>query len=192
MKKIFLLLVLGLTCSAPAFACVGKTLNIGSLDGADEKLLSHMLAVMINERTGTTVTVEYYNNQQDLYAAVKQGEVSIFTENTGRALQLLGKPVAGDEEAVYTTAKEELRNRFDLVSLSRFGRATAAPGHVSHVYMPVVAAGVLLEYPALPRVINKLAGISEDRDYPGLIRAMEAGGKPNRIARDFLKKRRFI
>jgi osmoprotectant transport system substrate-binding protein len=192
MKKIFLLLLLILTFSAPAFACVGKTLNIGSLDGPDEKLLSHMLAVMINERTGTTVTVEYYNNQQDLYAAVKKGEVSIFTENTNRALQLLGKPVAGDEEAVYTTAKEELRNRFDLVSLSRFGRATAAHGHASYVYMPVVAAGVLIDYPALPRVINKLAGISEDRDYPGLISAMEAGGKPNRIARDFLKKKRFI
>jgi osmoprotectant transport system substrate-binding protein len=193
MKKTILALMLILIFSVPALACVGRTLTIGSLDSADEKLLSHLLSVMINERTGTNVTVEHFASQQALYEAVKRGDVTIFPENTGRALQLLGRKAAGDEEAVYLTVKEELKSQFDLVSLNRFGRSLASPAGQPHVYyMPVVAAGILVDYPALPRVINRLAGISEDKDYPGLISAVEAGGKPNRIARDFLKKKRLI
>jgi osmoprotectant transport system substrate-binding protein len=191
MKKIGLITFMILACSAPVLACVGKILTIGSLDGAEDKLFSHMLAVMINERTGTTVNVELFATHRDLYDAVEKGRVTIFAENPTRALRFLGKSPIGNEDAAHATVKEELKNRFNLVSLGTFGKPTSC-GHESCIYIPVVAAGILSDYPALPRVINKLTGIAEDRDFPGLLSAMETGGKPNRLSRDFLKKKRYI
>jgi len=192
MKKatfiIILPLFMFLAAWSPASACVGRTLTIGSLGSAEEKLLSQLLAVIINERTGTTVVVEQYGSQKALYDAASAGKVSIFVENTGRALQMLGKTMAGDEEAIYLAVKEDLAERFGLVVLKSFGKSNIENGH----FIPVVPASILLDYPALPRVVNRLAGIAEDRDYQKSVSSVSSGGKANRIARDFLLKKRFI
>ena len=191
-QLVLLLTAVLLVLSGNAFACVGKTLVIGALSSPNDQLLAQMMAVMINERTGTTVNVVYFDDQQKLYAALDKKEINIISENTGRALQKIGKEVSGDANAVYTSVKEAYKSQLRLIMLKPFGKVDAAAGDKPYVDVAVIAEAILIDYPALPRVIEKLAGISQDKGFPQLLGAVEGGDKPNQVARDFLKKKRFI
>mgnify|MGYP001182257468 CR=1 FL=1 len=194
MKKRMLMLLTAvlLVCTGNAFACVGKTLVIGALSSPNDQLLAQMMAVMINERTGTTVNVVYFEDQQKLYAALEKKEINIISENTGRALQKLGKEVSGDANAVYSSVKEAYKSQLRLIMLKPFGKVEEAAGDKPYVDVAVIAEAILIDYPALPRVIEKLAGIAQDKGYAQLLGAVAGGDKPNQVARDFLKKKRFI
>lgn len=194
MKKIVFLMLAAffMLFSVNAFACVGKTLIIGAVDSANDKLLAQMMAVIISERTGTTVNVKYFEDHKQLFEAVKKREINIFTENTGRALQLLEKEASSDKDLIYTVVKDEFKSQFHLVLLKPFGKLESDAGDQPFIDVPIIAAGILIDYPALPRVINKLAGISQDKSYAKLLAAVESGDKPNQVARDFLKKKRYI
>jgi len=194
MKKIvFLILTAFLVLlSANSFACVGKTLVIGAVNSPNDRLLAQMMAVIITERTGTTVNVEYFDDHAQLFEAVKKREINIFTENTGRALQLIEKDAGSDGDLNYSTVKEEFKSQYHLVLLKPFGTLQTDAGDKSFVDVPVIASGILIDYPALPRVLNKLKGISQDKNYVKLLAAVESGDKPNQVARDYLKKKRFI
>jgi glycine betaine/choline ABC-type transport system substrate-binding protein len=194
MKKVVLLLLAALIMlsGTGSFACVGKTLIIGSLSEPNDRLLAQMMAVIINERTGTTVNVEYYDSQDKLYEAVKKKEVNILSENTGRAARLLQIEAAGDADAIYSTVKKEYKEKLQLVMLKPFGISPVSSGDEVFQDVPVIDAEILVDYPALPRVLNKLAGIMQKRNYPKLVASVESGDKPNQVARDFLKKKRLI
>lgn len=178
--------------SAQSFACVGKTLIIGATSTPNDKLLAQMMAVIINERTGTTVNVNYFDSHEQLFEAVKKREVNIFIENTDRALQLIGKDATGDAEGVYATVKKEFKSQYHLVMLKPFGKLSDGDEKNTSINVPVIAEGILIEYPALPRVINKLAKITGGKNYAKLVAAVESGDKPNQVAKDFLKKKRVI
>ena len=194
MKKfVFLVLTVFLVLSSVnAFACVGKTLIIGAVNSANDRLLTQMMAVIITERTGTTVNVVYFEDHKQLFEAVQKREVNIFTENTGRALQFIEKEAASDGDLNYLTVKEEFESQFHLVLLKPFGALQPDAGDKRFVDVPVIASGILIDYPALPRVLNKLKGIAQDKSYVKLLAAVESGDKPNQVARDFLKKKRYI
>lgn len=194
MKKVILLAltVLVMLFGTNSFACVGKTLIIGSLTSPNEKLLAQMMAVIINERTGTTVNVEYFDSQKDLYEAIKNKKVNILSENTGRALQVLGMDPAGDADSIYSSVKKEYKEQLQLVMLKPFGQSPDSTGENRFMDVPIVDAAILIDYPALPRVLNKLAGITQKKNYSKLLASVESGDKPNQVARDFLKKKRFI
>ena len=112
-------------------------------------------------------------------------------ENTERALQLLGKSASGTAENVYTSVKDEFKSQYHLVMLKPFGGKLSAQEQ-SFVDVPVIAEGILIEYPALPRVINKLAKVTGGKNYEKLLIAVESGDKPNQVAKDYLKKKRVI
>ncbi len=194
MKKIilFALAALVVLSGTGSFACVGKTLVIGSLTSPNDRLLAQMMAVIINERTGTTVNVEYYDSQDKLYEAVKKKEVNILSENTGRAVRFLGLEVSGAADSIYATVKKEYKQQLKLVMLKPFGTSPVTSGNEAYQDVPVIDADILVDYPALPRVLNKLAGIMQKRNYAKLIASVESGDKPNQVARDFLKKKRLI
>lgn len=194
MKKvgIFLVAAFLVFVGINSFACVGKTLIIGTLKTPNESLEAQLMAVIITERTGTTVNVEFFDTEDELLAAVKKREVHIYTENTGRALQQLGMTVEGDADTVYAEVKEAFRKQLDLVMLNPFGKPPVEEANNPYLDVPVVAEGILIDFPALPRVINKLASIANDKNYSKLIASVESGDKPNQVARDFLKKKRFI
>lgn len=194
MKKIILLTlaILFLLANANSFACVGKTLIIGSLTTPNDKLLAHMMAVIINERTGTTVNVEYFDSHDELYDAIKKKEVNIFSENTGRAMQLLGMELNGDADRIYLAVKKEYKDQLQLVMLKPFGASAVNAGDKPFMDVPIVESAILIAYPALPRVLNKLVGITQEKDYPKLLASVESENKPNQVARDYLKKKRFI
>jgi len=194
MKKATILLLsmfLVLTGSS-SFACVGKTLTIGALTTPNDQLLAQMMAVIINERTGTTVNVVNFDDRNKLYEAIKKREVNIFTENTRRAVQQLGIEAAGDADAIYEEVKEKYKEQLHLVLLKPFGQSADDSEDSLFMDVPVIAEGILIDYPALPRVINKLAKIVKEKSYSRVLAAIESGDKPNQAARDYLKKKRII
>ncbi len=194
MKKTILLIctMFLVLANANAFACVGRTLVIGSLNTPNDKLLTQLMAVIIIERTGTSVEVEYFDSQVALYEAIKKKEVNVLSENTGRALQLLGMEPVGDGESIYLAVKQAYREQLGLVMLEPFGSPTGRAGDTPFMDVPIVGDGVLTNFPVLPRVLKKLAGITQKKNYPKLLASVESGNKPNQVAKDFLKMKRLI
>ncbi len=197
MKKLaviplFLLLLLATPLILPAQrseACVGKTLNIGVLDTPAEQVFSEILFVLVNERTGTTVAVKHYKNAEELYSAAKRNEIGIIIDNTDRALAALGIPREKDIRKAYDISREEFKKKYNLVWLSPFGALTGERGMAAY-FVPVLTAEALANFPALPRVISKLAGVMNDDAYAKLVRAEP--GKAHKTARDFLKQKKLI
>ncbi len=194
MKRIVFLLtmIILLTSDHQIDACVGRNLFIGALNSTPEQILSEMLSVLINERTGTTVTIKYYDNSKELYDAVKKNEVGMFVENTHNAMEIVGKQTKVSGENAYSTLKEEYRNRLSLVWLEPFGLLTVDKDKTQYYYGPVITEDILVNFPALPRVINKLSGIINDKTFSKMILSMKSGEKPHKIARDFLKAKKLI
>ncbi|OGW37072.1 MAG: hypothetical protein A2Y97_01680 [Nitrospirae bacterium RBG_13_39_12] len=175
-----------------ADACVGRTLYIGTLNSPHEQLLSEMLSVLINGRTGTTVEIKYYKDIEELYSAIKKNEVGITIENTDRAMEILAMPKEENPEKAYNILKEAFRNNLNLVWLNPFGILPVSEGGKKYYYGPVITADVLANFPALPRVINKLSGVVNEETFLKLVKAVFSGEKPKKVARDFLKARKLI
>ena len=196
MRKIFFFLsitaALILAFSHQSDACVGKTLYIGALNSTYEQLFSEMLSVVISERTGTTVDIKYYKDSRELYNAVKKNEVGILIENTDRAMEILGRQREQNPEAAYNISKEEFRKNLNLVWLKPFVPLTREGGKTQYYYSPVITVDVLSNFPALPRVINKLSGIMNEETFLKMVKSVKSGEKPKKVARDFLKVRKII
>ncbi len=186
MKKAILLLVVLSTlifCQG-AEACVGKTLYIGVTNSANELLFAEMISVLVNERTGTTVKVVPYKDTRALYSAVKKGEVGLLIENAERALKILERPAEGSAKAAYEAARKGYRKGMNLVWLEPFGG--------SQYYAPVLSVETIDNLPALPKLVNKLAGLVNDETCAKLLRSVKPDEKPRRVARDFLKTKKLI
>lgn len=197
MKKVLLIPLLALL-TAPLMmpggqtseACVGRILYIGILDTPAEHVFSEMLYVLINERTGTTVTIRHYKNMQELYDAAKKNEIGVIIENTDRALEMMGKSKEASAKKAYDVSREEYRKKYNFVWLEPFGTLTSARG--AAYYAPVLTVESLGNFPGLPRVMNKLANVITDDSFAKLVKAEASQGKPRKIARDFLKERKLI
>lgn len=186
MKKAVLLLVVLSTlifCQG-AEACVGKTLYIGVTNSANELLFAEMISVLVNERTGTTVKIVSYKDAGSLYSAVKKGEVGVLIENAERALKILDRPAEGNAKAAYEAARKGYRKGLNLVWLEPFGG--------SQYYAPVLSVETIDNLPALPKLVNKLAGLVNDETCARLLRSVKPDEKPRRVARDFLKTKKLI
>lgn len=192
MKKAILMIMALMFFSPAADACVGKVLNIGVINSPDEQVLAEMLSTLITERTGTTVAVKLYANTQDLYGAVKKEQVDILVENTARAMRVLNKPAEKDAKKAYDVVKTAYEKEKGLVWLKPFGFLNGAGGDVPSHTSTVLRTGILANFPALPRVINKLGGIMNDEAYAKLLHSAKSGEKPKKVARDFLKSRKLI
>ena len=187
---ILILAVFFLLSSVQSYACVGRILNIGIVDTVNENLLAELVSVLINERTGTTVTLKVFSSREDIYNAVKKEEVGIVIENTDSALKMLDLPKSGDMKNDYDVSKKEFRARKNLVWLKPFGPMPEKNNQ--KYYSAVISEDVLINFPALPRVINKLRYISEDRGFEKVIKSVRSGKKARRAARDYLKKKKLI
>ena len=56
----------------------------------------------------------------------------------------------------------------------------------------VLRVDIYSNFPALPRVIGKLAGAISDDIYSRLIKSVEVGENPKTVARDFLRSKKLI
>jgi osmoprotectant transport system substrate-binding protein len=189
-KKVLLILAVLFIGLSEADACVGKTLYIGVVDSVEGRLLSEILSTIINERTGTTVKTRYYKNTRDLYDAIAAKQVDMLVENTTTALQIIDKPADSDLQRTYEAVKAIYEKNKGLIWFKPFGFLKGGGGH--SYTAPVLKVEVLNNFPALPRVVGKLAGTINDEAYARLVKSVESGEKAKKVARDFLKSRKLI
>ncbi|MDA8160595.1 MAG: hypothetical protein M0T76_07735 [Desulfobacteraceae bacterium] len=196
LKRLATLLVLALllTQAAPGLACVGRTLYLGSLKDNGDLLISEMISVLVTERTGTTIKIRPFDTQAQLYQALKatkeEDRVDLMTENTADALTFAKLPPGPSADQDFLTAKAYYEKNLDTIWLNPFGysKEKAKPS----VSAPLIRRDVLTNFPLLPRVLNKLSGAINDQDYQELLTAVNKGGNPKEVAKDFLKKHKLI
>jgi len=193
---VFLILLLAFLWSVNSFACVGRILYVGSLDTTEDKVLAQMLVLLINERTGTTVKIRYFDNNEAMYNALKENDekkrADIIIENTDDALALLKKPRPGDLDQTYKQVKELYESELGLIWLNPFGFKNANGNENQTISAPLVRRDVLTNYPLLPRVLKKLAGAINDETFLTLTAKVRDGEKPKNISKDFLRTKKLI
>jgi glycine betaine/choline ABC-type transport system substrate-binding protein len=75
-----------------------------------------------------------------------------------------------------------------MVWLQPFG---SAQGKNSQLYAPVISNEVLSSLPALPKLLQKLSGITADAGYAKMLRAKD-NENSGKVAKDFLKSKKLI
>jgi glycine betaine/choline ABC-type transport system substrate-binding protein len=183
MNKIISLVitVVFLIAASLSLACVGKTIHLG-ISNSNERLMAEMASLMISERTGSTVKIDVYKDSKSLYEAVKQGNVNILIENTDRAREVLGS--AKGSAMGIDAIKSEYSKSMNLTWLNSFG---ATPQ-----YAPVLTGDTLNNYPALPKLLNKLSGSLQNDTYSKLAKSLDSEAKTKKVAKDFLKGKKLI
>lgn len=183
-------------CSVNSLACVGRTLYVGALNSAEEKVMAEMLVLLINERTGTTVKIRFFDDRDQLYKALQSEEeearADIIVEDSGDAMAMLNQPRLNDLDQEYTTGKELYDKQFNIVWLNPFGFTNLREVNGGAVSAPLVRRDVLANFPLLPRVLNKLAGAIDNETFLRLLSQVKSGDKPKNVAKDFLTARKFI
>jgi len=191
---ILMLALLAVTVPRPADACVGKTIVVGALDTPQQQLLANMLAILVGERTGTTVKVVPAASHEAAHQALLKADLDMYVEYTGIGqVQILGAPAVADQAALYKAVKERYNQELNLVWLEPFGFADPklAPAGTVAEAAPVVRKDTLKKFPALARLINKLGGTID----LATMQKLEAGVKGDNakdVARKFLKENRLI
>ncbi len=177
-----------------AQACVGKTLVIGASANAQQQVLAQLLAVLISERTGTTVKVVEFETHQQIHQALLKADLDMYVEYTGAGqIDILHAEPLTDARALYKSVKTAYNQDLNLIWLKPLGFQAegVTPAGVPAEAAPVVRKDTLKKFPALARLINKLGGRVDAEE----IRKLEAevGSQPPRkVARTFLKQERLI
>jgi glycine betaine/choline ABC-type transport system substrate-binding protein len=191
-KKVFLFWTMLFICLPKADACVGKVIYVGAVSSAEGELLSEILSSIITERTGTTVKARYYKSQQELYEAIKTKQVDMLVENTSSAMRLLKMSPDPDPKKAYDLVKLTYEKDKGLIWFKPFGFSNGKGAEGPSYTAPLLKVEVLNNFPALPRVIGKLAGAINDETYTRLVKSVESGEKAKKVAKDFLKSRKLI
>ncbi len=170
--------------AVPARACVGKTLVIGAVGTPEGRVVARVIAILINERTGTTVKISELPDPDAAHRAILDHEVDIVVEGARRALERLGLPVPEDPQARYREARQAYLERLNLVWLPPLGFGDDGPGPTA----PVARKDTLRKFPALSRLIAKTRGLLTGPALADLV----AREDPVRAARDFLRRHKLI
>ena len=201
MRRKFAIFILSIMFSAvmsmPVFACVGKTLIIGAVNRPDMNTMSQMLSILINERTGTTVVTKSFNSFPALMDAMKNGKIDIMLDYSGRCyIDVLGNKPERNAQKVFAAVKEVYQREKNQVWLPPFGFSengviTGNCGATPAVAAPVLRKSTLEKFPALPRVLEKLAGKVNNATITRLSNESRHGNVKE-ITRKFLKENRLI
>jgi len=189
--------VAALVLPSPARACVGRTILIGYHDAPDQVMVANILAVFIDERTGTTVRLSRFRTREEAFEAVRLDKVSLYTDYSTILLsKFAGERPSGDDEKNIARLKEVLNRKYNVVWLEPFGYDRYFPGKANDGERPG-QAGVMLckdalsKFPALPKLLGKLRGVLDNETMVSLLREASTSD-PKTVARRFLKTRKLI
>ena len=192
MKKAILLAMVLMLFVPAVYACVGKTLTIGVKDSMEGKVLAEMLSTLVNERTGTAINIKFFDTSQEIYEAVRKQDVDISIENTSRAMNVLNMPQEADIKKAYKIVKATYEKERGLIWLKPFGFTNMGNGEPPAYTATILRMDILSNFPALPRLFNKLGSKINDAAYAKLIKSVESGEEPKRVVKDFLKSKKLI
>lgn len=192
-----------LTLSANAYACVGKTLVIGCAGSPDVAVVSQMMAVLIVERTGTTVVVKHYDSFDKCLEALKACDVNMMIDFTGRSyVEGLGNPPESDADKVFNEVKDVYQRKMNLVWLEPFGFTNTnamdpkKAGSTPMIAAPIIRKDTMTKFPALPKVLARLAGKLDNDTVAKLAASIgkddKEDKKAKKVVRKFLKDKRMI
>ncbi len=163
-------LVFGLLGEPPrAHACAGYTITVGSDGSSQQELITQIMAELIRQRTGTKIKLVRFNSQAELLMAAEQHAVDLVM-------------VTSAQPAV---TGEGLLPENMLRQLKPFGYQE---GQV----MPAFHAATLKRFPALQRLINRLAGEIDDATLQQLLEEVRAEADLRAVAKKFLHERKLI
>ena len=205
MKKVIsAVVVLGLVAGStavfrPVEACVGKSLQLGRLPGVEQEVLAEIFSWIVSERTGTTVAIKSMPDSRAAHDAIQKADLDLYLEDQGVALrEILGLPAAGDAGEARETVRREYEQRFNLIWLEPWGMsghpaqvAGPAAGVSDTLVAPVIRKDTLKKFPALSRLVNKLAGKVDNATMARLMQESER--RPARdVVKQFLKEKKLI
>ena len=189
--------VAALVLPSPARACVGRTIVIGYHDAPDQVMVANILAVFIDERTGTTVKLSRFRTREEAFEAIRLDKVSLSTDySTVLLSKFAGERPSGDDEKNIARLKEVLNRKYNVVWLEPFGYDRYFPEKANGGERPG-QAGVMLckdalsKFPALPKLLGKLRGVLDNETMASLLREASTSD-PKTVARRFLKARKLI
>jgi glycine betaine/choline ABC-type transport system substrate-binding protein len=118
--------------------------------------------------------------------------VDIIVEDTSQAMFRLQRQRLADPNQEYLTAKDLYDKELDIIWLNPFGFAKKLEGAAPTVSAPLLRRDVLTNFPLLPRILNKLAGVIDDESFLDLEARVRSGDKPKNVAMDFLRTKKLI
>ncbi len=183
-----------LVFSGSVFACVGKTLVVGTTGTVQQDLMAQMLSLLITERTGTTVKVVKLDSSQAAHEALLKADLDMYVEYTGVGqVQILQKQAIADTAQLYKAVKATYNEELNLIWLKPLGfeNKSVSPAGVAAEAAPVVRKDTLKKFPALARLINKLGG-RIDAATLATLETAASGGDSKKVAREFLRQNRLI
>lgn len=178
-----------------AWACVGRKIVIGYRANTEQRILSELLGILIEERTGTKITFKEFDDTMELHRALEANEIQMYVEYTGVGLtEILGSEPISDPKKVYKKVKKEYNKNFNLIWLKAFGfnNHDAEYKELTSAGIPLYAAPLvrkdtLKKFPALSRLLNKLNNKIDNKTMDSLIQEVEKQGKePKQVASRFL------
>jgi glycine betaine/choline ABC-type transport system substrate-binding protein len=182
---------------SPSPACVGRTILVGYHDAPDQVMVANLLAVFIDERTGTTVKLSRFQTREEAFEAIRNDRVSLYTDYSSILLsKFAGERPSADEGKNFARLKEVLNRKYNVVWLEPFGYDRFFPEKAKNGEKPG-QAGVMLckdalsKFPALPKLLGKLRGVLDNETMASLLREASASD-PKTVARRFLKTRKLI
>ena len=181
---VVVLAVLAASFPARAPACVGKTLVVAAPTTAEGRVVAQVIAILINERTGTTVKLAEVTDAEAAHRALVDREADIAVEYAGQALARLGLSDPGDPADRLRAVKAAYLERLNLVWLPPLGFGASGVGPAA----PVARKETLKKFPALPRLIAK----TRDRLPDDVVAALARADDPAKAAREFLRKQKLI
>jgi osmoprotectant transport system substrate-binding protein len=183
-------------------ACVGKTLVVGTIKEPSMSVLGEMVSIIITERTGTTVVVKRFDDYESCYADARAGVVDIIIDFTGRCyVDELGNAPTDDAAKAFETVKAGylVKNYVWLQPIGFMDDGSISPSgkQMPSEAVPVVRSEILEKFPALDRVLMKLAGKIKKEEVAKLVEDSGEDGagenkKMGKLTRKFLKKKRMI
>jgi osmoprotectant transport system substrate-binding protein len=188
-----LFLGLGLSAALPGImeACVGKTLYLGRMPGTEQEILSELFVWLVSERTGTSIEVKPFSDSRASHSALEKAEIDLYLEEPLIALrEILGEEGGGGD--LRQQVRSEYAERFNLVWLEPWGlEGKSREGDSLSLVAPVVRRDTLKKFPALSRLVNKMAGVVDDGAMDRMV--AESGKKPVReVTKAFLKEKKLI
>lgn len=174
-------------------ACVGKTLYLGRLPGKEQEILAEIFVWLVSERTGTSIEVKSFPDSRASHSALEKAKIDLYLEEPDVALQeILGREgVAPGGEEIRRVVRNEYEERFNLIWLEPWGLEGTTGGGVSSMVAPVIRRDTLKKFPALSRLVNKMAGVVDDQAMALLLE--ESSRKSAReVTKKFLKDKKLI
>jgi osmoprotectant transport system substrate-binding protein len=173
-KFLFGMLVMGLIWSGfgelpIARACAGYTLSVGTDGSQRQELLAQIMSELVRQRTGTKIRLVRFKFQAELLEAAKRKEVDLLV--------------------VVTTQPATVKN--DLFLEGRL-RLLKPFGYQDFQVMPAIQTETLKRFPALQRLINRLAGIIDDATLLRLEEELAAVSNLRAVAKKFLTEQNLV